>query len=156
MVISQRISTRKQRGEKVKMAEIENDFDEIARKRIANLLSKNEGEIRVYLRLLDMVRRIDDKLDIAQTLLMGQVEDMKVSIKKLKGKIRYLQSDLASKEINAFEQARSLSSHSAKIAADKEFIDSIDEMSVEEDMKRDINSDANNIKSLFSIVDMMP
>ena len=138
------------------MAELENDFDEIARKRIANLLSKNEGEIRVYLRLLDMVRRIDDKLDIAQTLLMGQVEDMKVSIKKLKGKIRYLQSDLASKEINAFEQARALSSHSAKIAADKEFIDSIDEMSVEEDMKRDINSDANNIKSLFSIVDMMP
>ena len=47
------------------MAELENDFDEIARKRIANLLSKNEGEIRVYLRLLDMVRRIDDKLDIA-------------------------------------------------------------------------------------------
>ena len=138
------------------MAELENDFDEIARKRIANLLSKNEGEIRVYLRLLDMVRRIDDKLDIAQTLLMGQVEDMKVSIKKLKGKIRYLQSDLETKKIDAFEQARSLSSHSAKIAADKEFIDSIDEMSVEEDMKRDINSDANNIKSLFSIVDMMP
>lgn len=156
MVISQRISTRKQRGEKVKMAEIENDFDEIARKRIANLLSKNEGEIRVYLRLLDMVRRIDDKLDIAQTLLMGQVEDMKVSIKKLKGKIRYLQSDLETKKIDAFEQARSSSSYTAKIAADREFIDHIDEMSVEEDMKRDINSDANNIKSLFSIVGMMP
>ena len=138
------------------MAEIENDFDEIARKRIANLLSKNEGEIRVYLRLLDMVRRIDDKLDIAQTLLMGQVEDMKVSIKKLKGKIRYLQSDLETKKIDAFEQARASSSYTAKIAADREFIDHIDEMSVEEDMKRDINSDANNIKSLFSIVGMMP
>ena len=128
---------------------------EIGRLRLESQMSRLEGEIRVYLKFISMIETINRRVSNLRESLRNKIEVSENSLLRINDLIKTNESNISQLDKGLLLQTDTLIGLKAANSADKEFIQKLDEIEEEADVKMDLTADADVLKAIKTIADIM-
>lgn len=128
---------------------------EIGRLRLESQMSRLEGEIRVYLKFISMIETINRRVSNLRESLRNKIEVSENSLLRINDLIKTNESNISQLDKDLLLQTDTLIGLKAANSADKEFIQKLDEIEEEADVKMDLTADADVLKAIKTIADIM-
>ena len=128
---------------------------EIGRLRLESQMSRLEGEIRVYLKFISMIETINRRVSNLRESLKNKIEVSENSLLRINDLIKTNESNISQLDKDLLLQTDTLIGLKAANSADKEFIQKLDEIEEEADVKMDLTADADVLKAIKTIADIM-